>query len=56
MQKITLPQVADILESATIDHTHHAGFHITHIGKNAAGAAFAMIIDAEGSAVISVAP
>lgn len=53
MQMLTLAQVADYLESATIEETHDKGFVITHFGKNAAGARFVLVNNCFGNSVVT---
>lgn len=53
MQRITLEQVADYLETATIQHTHDLGHAIVHIGVSAAGSRFALMNDMHGNSTLS---
>lgn len=53
MKILTLAQVADYLESATIEETHDVGFAITHFGKNAAGARFVLVNDCFGNSAVT---
>jgi D-aminopeptidase len=53
MQHLTLEQTADYLETATIEHTHDAGYAVVHVGRNAAGASFVLVNDAHGRTVVT---
>lgn len=53
MQKLTIEQTANYLEAATVNSTVNAGHAIILIGKNAAGAGFVMVNDANGKTVVS---
>lgn len=53
MQQLTLEQVADYLESATIEQSHDVGHAIVHIGRNAAGGRFVMVNDCYGKTTVS---
>lgn len=52
MHHLTIEQTADYLEMAIIDNTIDAGHVLIHTGKNAAGAGFVMMNDANGQTVI----
>jgi hypothetical protein len=55
MKQLSLEQTADYLEASDIEISINAGFAIVHIGKNAAGADFALINDAMGETVVAEA-
>lgn len=54
MQILTLAQVADILEAATIEHTADHGHAIVHAGTTEAGHRFVMVNNYTGESVISL--
>lgn len=56
MQQLTIQQAADYLETAVITHTTDHGYVVTHVGTNAAGAAFVMLNDAEGQTALIERP
>lgn len=53
MKQLTLEQVADYLESATIEQSHDVGHAIVHIGRNEAGGRFVMVNDCYGKTTVS---
>lgn len=53
MQSLSLSQVADILETATIDHTADHGHAIVHIGVTEAGHRFVLTNDCNGHSCVS---
>lgn len=55
MKNLTLEQMADFLETATIERSHDAGHAIVHVGKNAVGARFVMVNDHHGKTALTEA-
>lgn len=53
MQSLNLQQLADYLESASIEHTHDAGHAVIHTGKNAVGARFVLVNDYHGRTTVT---
>jgi hypothetical protein len=53
MQKLTLAQTADYLDSATIERSHDAGHEIIHVGWNANGTRFIMVNNCYGETTVS---
>lgn len=53
MQHLTLTQVADIIESATVEHTADHGHAIVHVGTTEAGLRFVLMNDCNGNSCVS---
>ena len=56
MQHLTLAQVADILETSTIENTVDHGHVIIHAGTTGAGNRFVVTNRCSGDSVISYSP
>lgn len=56
MQRLTMQQLADYLETATIEGTTDHGHAITHTGTNEAGARFVLVNDINGDTTLTEAP
>ena len=52
MQFLTLAQVADYLESVTIERTQDVGHAFIHTGHDRAGGRFVVVNDANGDSVL----
>ena len=53
MQILTLAQAADILETATVEHTADHGHAIVHTGTTEAGHRFVLVNDCTGRSCVS---
>jgi len=53
MQQLSSQQVADYLETATIDTTHDTGFALVHTGTSSAGARFVLSNDCHGGSTLT---
>ena len=56
MQQLSLEQVADFLDQATIISTTDHGHAIVHTGFNPAGAGFILDNDHTGRSILTVTP
>ncbi|MES2716470.1 MAG: hypothetical protein V4795_11935 [Pseudomonadota bacterium] len=56
MQSLSLAQVADILETATIQNTTDHGHTIVHVGTTEAGHRFVLVNDCNGNSCVSYLP
>ena len=52
MKQLTLEQTAEYLEHANIESTQDTGHALIHIGRNAFGAAFVMVNNAQGETTV----
>lgn len=55
MQHLSLPEVADYLELATIEFTHDVGHAIIHTGRRMDGVKFVLVNNAYGESVLTEA-
>lgn len=55
MKQLGLEQTAEYLETSVVEVSINTGFAVLHIGKNAAGADFALINDTKGDTVVTEA-
>lgn len=53
MQTMTLQQIADYLNGATVDETIDTGHALIHRGTNAAGTPFVLVNDMHGNSALS---
>lgn len=53
MQTMTLQQIADYFEDATIDETIDAGHALIQRGTNAAGTPFVLVNDMQGNSALT---
>lgn len=53
MQLLSLAQVADMLETATIQNTTDYGHAIVHVGTTEAGHRFVLVNDCNGDSCVS---
>lgn len=56
MKTLSLEQIADYLEDATIDRSVNAGHALVHFGKSAAGTTFVLLAHVEGPSYLQEMP
>lgn len=53
MKLLNLQDAADYLETATIEHSHDAGFAVIHSGRTSSGIRFVMVNDCQGDSALT---